>query len=77
MMKITSVERLGDYIFVVVASDASKSVRSICRLNDEKVFGGQTIKRLKFDSDEFQKLVMTGAIVIKDVSDNINNLSPA
>lgn len=75
MMKIISVEKVGDDLFTIVVGNGSETCRSACRLEMADVSGGSVVRKMEFESDEFQRLIMMGDINVKEISKAIDQAS--
>jgi len=75
MMKIISVEKIGDDHYTVTAGDGSETCQSVCKVQMTDVSGGGRVKRLLFESHEFQKFIMLGEINIKEIAREIERAS--
>lgn len=75
MMKIISVEKIGEDLFAVTAGNEAQTCQSFCRLQMADVAGRWEIRRMEFESDEFQKLIMMGNISVKEVAREIEQAS--
>lgn len=74
-MKIINMEKIGDDLFAVIARDESQTCQSVCRLQMVDVSGGNTVRRMEFESDEFQNLIIMGDISVKEVAREIEMAS--
>ena len=68
MARIISVEKVGDDLFTIVVANGSETCRSACRLEMADASGGGVVRKMEFESDEFQRLIMMGDINVKEIS---------
>jgi hypothetical protein len=75
MMKILSVDKLGEELFSILAGNEVETCRSACRISTEKLSDDNSISVMNFDSVEFERRIVMGEIMIQDIRDALQFLT--
>ncbi|MGV3549151.1 hypothetical protein [Rhizobium sp.] len=74
-MRIIGVEKLGDDLFSISAGNEVETCRSKCRLVQTNVSGSDPVRVMQFDSEEFNKRIMLGEIMIQEIREVLAHIA--